>query len=149
MGNVHTILQRPFLEDIRRDGPGRGDGGSDKIPYGQEERRVMADNPDHSFNRNTVETILKERGKEYGSLRENFSTIADLWGRYLASRTGGKVPIDVIDVLDVANMMQLLKIARCASGQLNKLDNYLDSAGYAMLGMALIQEEHKFDGGKD
>lgn len=80
-----------------------------------------------------VETIIcDERQDAYGDPEESFERIAKYWSTYLNTP---------ITSLQVSNMMILLKIAR-TQGQIGKLDNYLDAAGYAVIsGFLLIQSE--------
>jgi hypothetical protein len=80
-----------------------------------------------------VETIIcDERQDAYGDPEESFERIAKYWSTYLNTP---------ITPLQVSNMMILLKIAR-TQGQIGKLDNYLDAAGYAVIsGFLLIQSE--------
>jgi hypothetical protein len=67
-----------------------------------------------------------DREQDYGSVENNFQTIAKLWNAYLHTQ-------DAISAKDVAAMMALLKIARISSGH-NKSDNWIDLAGYAACG---------------
>lgn len=67
--------------------------------------------------------VCGERQDDYGSVEDNFETIAKLWNIYLNGKKGIKAE-------DVGIMMALLKIARISSGK-NKEDNYIDLAGYA------------------
>lgn len=80
-----------------------------------------------------VETIIcDERQDAYGDPEESFERIAKYWSTYLNTP---------ITPLQVSNMMILFKIAR-TQGQIDKLDNYLDAAGYAVIsGFLLIQSE--------
>ena len=80
-----------------------------------------------------VETIIcDERQDAYGDPEESFERIAKYWSTYLNTP---------ITPLQVSNMMILLKVAR-TQGQIGKLDNYLDAAGYAVIsGFLLIQSE--------
>lgn len=67
-------------------------------------------------------------GNRYGTVENNFDTIARLWNDYLGHRINGG-----IESKDVAVMMILLKLARIASGH-NKTDNWVDIVGYAACG---------------
>ena len=73
-----------------------------------------------------IEEILKQREETHGHHEDVFEKIADYWGNYL----GG---IE-ISTLDVAKMMVLLKISRAQFGSQWNTDDYLDMAGYALLG---------------
>lgn len=70
-----------------------------------------------------AKTILSDRQDTYGSPENSFQLIALYWGLYL----GVNIRSD-----QVADMMELLKIAR-RQNQPFHLDNYIDSAGYAIL----------------
>lgn len=67
-------------------------------------------------------------GNRYGTVENNFDTIAKLWNSYLGYRMNS-----CIKGKDVAVMMILLKLARIASGH-NKTDNWIDIVGYAACG---------------
>lgn len=73
------------------------------------------------------EIVLGQRAEDYGNLKTNFRTIADLWSIYLD---------DAVSEVDVANMMVLLKIARIKNGNPTD-DSFLDIAGYAACGAEL------------
>lgn len=70
-----------------------------------------------------AKTILSDRQDTYGSPEDSFQLIAMSWSLYL----GIAIRPD-----QVADMMELLKIAR-RQNQPFHLDNYIDSAGYAIL----------------
>jgi hypothetical protein len=80
------------------------------------------------------ETIHKDRHDEYGSAEDSFARIAELWTTYLKDRLE---PEAVIDGHDVAMLMVLLKVSRAITD--NKMDTYVDLAGYAALGYRLTQ----------
>ena len=80
--------------------------------------------------------VSGDRAQDYGSLENNFQTIANLWMDYLISR--GIYP--GIEPADVAAMLALLKIARIASGHA-KTDNWVDLAGYAACGGEIETED--------
>lgn len=80
--------------------------------------------------------VSGDREQDYGSLENNFQTIANLWADYLQ---GCGVNIDFLELYDVAAMLALLKIARIASGHA-KEDNWIDLAGYAACGGELEAE---------
>lgn len=72
-----------------------------------------------------IEEILKQREETHGHHEDVFGKIADYWGNYLDIE---------ISTLDVAKMMVLLKISRAQFGSQWNTDDYLDMAGYALLG---------------
>lgn len=74
--------------------------------------------------------VCEGREEEYGSPENNFNTIANMWGAYLAGKYCGPIPLASIDV---AAMLAIVKIARIASGHA-KADNWIDLAGYAACG---------------
>lgn len=92
----------------------------------------------------TREEILKEalqcvngeREQQYGSPEDNFAVIADLWVVYLKSCCVSSNADVFVVADDVAAMMALLKIARISSG-VDKVDNWVDLAGYAACGGAI------------
>lgn len=69
-----------------------------------------------------------DRQTDYGTPKQNFQRIADLWNAYLSERPAG-----TLKDIDVAAMMILLKVARVA-GSNSKDDNWIDIAGYAACG---------------
>ena len=72
------------------------------------------------------ELINGQRQEDYGTPRQNFGVIADMWSVYLGTD---------IEPRDVANMMALLKIARLRLA--NHRDSAVDGAGYLALGHEL------------
>lgn len=81
--------------------------------------------------------VCGDRQQDYGSPEDNFITIAQLWSVYLrAAKPGTGL---CIAAKDVAAMMALLKIARIAAG--DKLDNFIDLAGYAACGGEIASQE--------
>lgn len=72
------------------------------------------------------ELINGQRQEDYGTPRENFGVIAEMWEAYLGTD---------IEPRDVANMMALLKIARLRLS--NHRDSAVDGAGYLALGHEL------------
>lgn len=75
--------------------------------------------------------VVGDREQDYGSVENNFRTIANFWSIYLGSP---------VTATDVAAMMALLKIARIASGHA-KDDNWVDLAGYAACGGEIETED--------
>lgn len=78
-----------------------------------------------------ADVILKDRQNNYGKPENNFQTIADLWSIYLGREVAAQ---------DVAVMMILLKVARMKSSP-NYLDNFVDAAGYSIIGGSLCRGE--------
>jgi hypothetical protein len=74
-----------------------------------------------------IELVCGDRAESYGSVEDNFKTVAAFWSDYLGC--------DVWD-RDVAAMMVLLKVARIKAGK-KKDDNWVDIAGYASCGAEL------------
>ena len=71
-----------------------------------------------------ADTLINgQRQEGYGTPRQNFGVIADMWAAYLGTD---------IEPRDVANMMALLKIARLR--MTNARDSAVDGAGYLALG---------------
>lgn len=70
-----------------------------------------------------AKVILSDRQDTYGSPEDSFQMISMYWSLYL----GIAIRPD-----QVADMMELLKVAR-RQNQPFHLDNYIDSAGYAIL----------------
>jgi len=72
--------------------------------------------------------INGDREKDYGTPKENFSTIAEMWTSYMGHK---------VDASDVCNMMVLLKMARLRNG--GHIDSSTDAAGYAALAAEMIE----------
>lgn len=72
-----------------------------------------------------IEEILKQRKETHGHHEDVLGKIADYWSNYL--------DMEISD-FDVAKMMILLKISRAQFGSKWNTDDYLDMAGYALLG---------------
>lgn len=73
--------------------------------------------------------VCADRESDYGNPEANFSIIAALWEPYIQAKCVGEGAEVLILPEDVAILMALLKIGRMASGR-DKLDNYVDGAGY-------------------
>jgi len=67
--------------------------------------------------------VCGDRAADYGTVEDNFGTIAEFWSTYLGHK---------VQARDVAAMMALMKIARVKSGKKN--DNWVDLAGYGACG---------------
>ena len=81
--------------------------------------------------------IYKERSTSYGTPEDNFNRVASLWQSYLNGKEQGE-----ITALDVAHMMILFKIGRTMGGA-NKVDNYVDIAGYAVCAAEIYENTDK------
>jgi len=73
--------------------------------------------------------INGDRQDAYGDPEDSFGTISQFWSTYLDRHISSK---------DVAIMMGLLKIARM-KGQVEKIDNYVDAAGYIGLAGDMVK----------
>lgn len=69
-----------------------------------------------------MDLINGDREKDYGTPKENFNTIAEMWTSYMGHK---------VNASDVCNMMVLLKMARLRNG--GHTDSNIDTAGYAAL----------------
>lgn len=74
-----------------------------------------------------------ERNADYDEPADNFRRIADLWSVYLGTE---------IKPHDVAMLNILQKIARIMHSA-NKLDSWVDIAGYAACGWETVDEAHR------
>lgn len=92
--------------------------------YNQETERVVPTR--EKILQQALEIVTKDRNTDYGNSEDNFKIIATYWNTYLQSK-GLTVEVTA---LDVANMMVLMKMSRTATSP-NKLDHYVDIAGYA------------------
>lgn len=81
-----------------------------------------------------IEEILKQRGETHGHHEDVLTKIAEYWGNYLNME---------INYLDVAKMMVLLKISRAQFGSEWNTDDYLDMAGYALLGAEICIDDEE------
>lgn len=77
------------------------------------------------------EIVCADREETYGEAENNFGIIAEMWSAYLFGK--GIDNGDILAAEDVAAMMILLKVSRVATGK-NRLDNWVDIAGYAACG---------------
>ena len=75
-------------------------------------------------------TIAGQRQDDYGDARQSFDRIAALWSAYTGSR---------ITAADVASMMVLLKASRARTSP-EKIDSWLDMAGYAALAAEMVSD---------
>jgi hypothetical protein len=88
--------------------------------------------------------ILADRNKAYGDPEDNFRNTATVWNVYLQG-AGLLAPGKAIEARDVGILMMGLKYARLVSSP-DKIDNYIDSAGYALCSVACIKEAHSGHG---
>lgn len=79
--------------------------------------------------------ICHDRNDTYGPPENSFQLIADFWTTYLGH------PVSPVQVAD---MMELLKIAR-RIGRKGHIDNYIDGAGYAIIGGELSLSAMKLE----
>lgn len=89
--------------------------------------------------------INGQRKADYGELRKNFQTCADLWSTWLTARHGVKIDLTVEDV---SIMNAMIKQARLANN-IEYEDGWIDICGYAALGSELAtegQQELAIDG---
>lgn len=82
--------------------------------------------------RDALQIVTKDRNQDYGNPEDNFATIANYWTTYLQSK-GLISRQDSITNVDVAAMMILMKCSRLATSP-NKLDHWIDIAGYSSCG---------------
>lgn len=75
-------------------------------------------------------TIAGQRHEDYGDARQSFERIAGLWSAYTGAR---------ITAADVASMMVLLKASRTRTSP-EKIDSWLDMAGYAALAAEMMSD---------
>lgn len=79
-----------------------------------------------------AKAAVEDRGRNYGSVEDNFGRIARRWSLHLYNRH--RITID-LDVQDVAMMMVDMKLARLEQSPTH-LDSWTDIAGYAGCGGA-------------
>ena len=72
---------------------------------------------------------VKDRGEDYGPIKENFQRIADFWATWLIHRGIISDPL-LIEPLDVAMMNDLQKTSRLIETPDHE-DSIVDKAGYA------------------
>jgi hypothetical protein len=78
--------------------------------------------------------VCNDRNRDYGDPEDNFADIASLWNTYMGNR------VDSFTAVDVANLMVLTKVARAKTSP-DKLDHYIDIAGYAVCGHACVEKQ--------
>ena len=79
-----------------------------------------------------IKATCEERNEDYGTPSENYGRIKDLWQGYPPSAD--------LDQVDAVVLMILTKIARIAESP-GLRDSWLDIAGYAAVGWAVVKEE--------
>lgn len=75
-----------------------------------------------------LEAVTGQREEDYGTPKNNFSEISDLWNTAFSGKLNSP-----LDAKDVALAMILLKVARLTNSTSNH-DSWLDIAGYAACG---------------
>lgn len=87
--------------------------------------------------RDALQIVTKDRNQDYGNPEDNFATIANYWTTYLQSKH--LIPrSENLVASDVAAMMILMKCSRLATSP-NKLDHWIDIAGYSSCGGDCVQ----------
>ena len=88
--------------------------------------------------REAAKCVCGGREQDYGTPENNFESIARYWSEYLKRATWASEKIR-LTAKDVAAMMALLKIARISTS--NKVDSFVDLAGYAACAGEIATEE--------
>jgi hypothetical protein len=91
----------------------------------------------------TASKTVVEKSETYGRPYANHKRIADLWKSYLDGSIHNRFGTDGsphIGPHDVAIMMMLVKISRLENDP-RSVDSWMDLAGYAAVGMSIIEEE--------
>ena len=81
--------------------------------------------------------VLTDRNLDYGAPEDNFSDIAARWNIYLKRRG---LLVSPLTAADVAVMSIDIKMSRLATSP-NKLDHWVDVAGYAVCGAEIVTKE--------
>lgn len=129
-GNFHRGI--PLSEAQKREFPGLWEYSG-----------FMVDKTDNDIStreqilRDALQIVTKDRNQDYGNPEDNFATIANYWTEYLFSK-GLIARQDSITNVDVAAMMILMKCSRLATSP-NKLDHWIDIAGYSACGGDCVQ----------
>ncbi len=95
------------------------------------------------------EVINGARQDRYGDAEDSFRTIGDMWSAYLNAALHPD-PMHVIHIgpHDVAMLLALLKVGRIAHGAHStdpqKMDSYVDLAGYTALAADMVRVEQSF-----
>lgn len=79
-----------------------------------------------------IQATCEGRNEDYGTPSENYGRIRDLWRGYPPSAD--------LDEVDAVVLMILTKIARIVESP-GLRDSWLDIAGYAAVGWAVVKEE--------
>lgn len=83
--------------------------------------------------------VLVDRNTSYGTPEDSFSDTAARWSIFLRRR-GHLAPHGAITSADVAAMMIDLKMTRLGAN-INKTDNWIDAAGYAVCGAEVASNQ--------
>ena len=81
-----------------------------------------------------LQTVLEERDDDYGSSNDFFDDLADMCNVILGRKLSEK-----LNSSDAANIMLCMKLIRISQNPSHE-DSWIDTAGYALLGL-LKQEE--------
>jgi len=85
------------------------------------------------------QNITGHREQDYGSLEDNFGTIAAYWATHIKATHGVVIPLEDTDV---AIMMSLLKLARLGTNPAH-FDSWSDNAGYSAAGWELASRKSR------
>lgn len=86
---------------------------------------------------NKLREVLLDRGKDYGTPRQNHGIVADLFNVFLSHHSRS----ENLEPEDTMVMMMLIKIARlCTTPE--HVDSYLDIAGYAICALDAMKEKN-------
>lgn len=82
-----------------------------------------------------IKCVCTDRKEQYGSAEKSFACIAEIWNGYL------RPVYPDIDITpgQAAVMMVLFKAARGATATVQKVDTYVDMAGYAACAGGMIE----------
>lgn len=78
--------------------------------------------------------VCTDRNKQYGEPEDNFKAIAEMWMSHIKAK-GYDVSITATDV---ALMLIEFKVARAITAKTPKSDTFIDIAGYAACGGAML-----------
>ena len=87
-----------------------------------------------------IRCVCTDRKEQYGSAEDSFAVIGDLWSVYLRAKCIGNGGNVTILPEDVCNLMVLFKMGRSATALMQKIDTYVDMAGYAACAGGMIDE---------
>lgn len=116
--------------------------GYDGIP-GEYKFELSAKTPEE-LRREVLEQAIRcvctDRKAQYGSAEDSFAVIGDLWSVYLRAKCIGAGADVTVLPEDVCNLMVLFKMGRAATAMVQKIDTYVDMAGYAACAGGMIDE---------